>query len=114
MMSIMRSPVTPMACALVLLSGPLPSQSRVVGITVDVEGHIQSGGSAAVAVLDAMKNATTMLRAAPELGLRFSAATQVSWAFHPVVYPPGALARPGHDCDPPPSDYLPSKYILLF
>ena len=67
------------------------------GITIDVEGHIQSGGSDATAVLDALTNATAQLRAAPELGLRFSAAVQISWAFHPVVYPPGTPPRPGHE-----------------
>ena len=67
------------------------------GITIDVEGHIQSGGSDATAVLYALTNATAQLRAAPELGLRFSAVVQISWAFHPVVYPPGTPPRPGHE-----------------
>lgn len=82
---------------LLLLLGPAPSAPKIVGITIDVEGHIQDGGAAAAEVLDALTNATGMLRAAPELGLRFSAAVQVSWAFHPVTFPAGTGARPGHE-----------------
>eukprot|EP01050_Picozoa_sp_SAG11_P032306 SAG11_NODE_10442_length_831_cov_1.610656_1_plen_200_part_01 len=86
-----------LCASLLLLSFLDLSEPKIVGITIDVEGHIQSGGDDAAAVLDALTNATGLLRAAPELGLRFSAAVQISWAFHPVAYPPETRPRPGHE-----------------
>ena len=102
MMQLTHPPPGLLTATMILVALPQPPrcESKVVGITIDVEGNIQgamSNPGPATAILDALTNATSMLRSEPALGLRFSAAVQESWAFHPVSYPPGRQPRPGHE-----------------